>query len=86
MDREFSGTVTAVMMRKSQLYTALLEELSKKRKLSKKEEEAVDRYVLHMPGSLFLTNSEKENKKINYDLKLKDLKIDVNKVMKEIGL
>ncbi len=84
MDHNFSGTMAAVMMRKSQLYTALLDELSKKRKLSKKEEEAVDGYVLHMPSSLFITNDEKERKKINYDLKLKDLGIDVNKVMKEL--
>ncbi len=86
MDSNFSGTLTAVMMRKSQLYTALLEGLSKKRKLSKKEEEIVDSYVLHMPSSLFLTNSEKENKKINYDLKLKDLGIDMQKIIKELNL
>ncbi len=86
MDHEFSGTMTAVMMRKSQLFTALLAELSKKRKLSKKEENAVDKYVLQMPGRLFLTVDEKENKKVNYDLTLKDLKFDVSKIIGEIGI
>lgn len=87
MDSDFSGTVTAVMMRKSQLLYALLDEAAKKRgKASKDDEKLIDSYVSRMPGKVFLSASELERKRVNYDLKLKDLEIDVHKIIKELKL
>ena len=84
LDFAFSGAMGVVAMRKTELLNALMAALSQKRKLSKKEEDQVDMFVLNMPSRFFIAESEKKNNKINYDLKLKDLDIDVKKIMKEI--
>lgn len=86
LDYAFSGAMAVVAMRKTELLNKLLADLSEKKKLSKKEEEKVDEYVLNMPSKLFIAESEKKNQKINYDLKMKDTEINPDKVLKEIDL
>ncbi len=87
MDSDFSGTLAAVMMRKSQLLYALLDEAAKRKgRLSKQDEKLIDSYVLRMPSRFFLVDIEKEKKKVNYDLKLKDLSIDIKKILKDAGI
>ncbi|MCK4429058.1 MAG: hypothetical protein KAU95_01685 [Candidatus Aenigmarchaeota archaeon] len=80
------GVIGLIALRKSELFYKVVNELSKEKKLSKKNKEKVKRHISRMENEMFLSKEEKQNKKIKPNLRLENIGLNVQKVIKELNL
>jgi uncharacterized protein YpuA (DUF1002 family) len=80
------GIMGLIALRKSELFYKVVNELSKDRQISEDDKEKIKKYVSEMENELFLSKDERQNRRINSKLKLKDIDLDIQKVIKNIKL
>lgn len=78
------GIMGLIALRKSELFYKVISELSQEKQVSNKDK--IKTYIAQMENEIFLSKKEKENKKINPKLELKDLEIDIPSIIKEIKI
>ena len=81
---KFIGMMGLIALRKSELYYKIISELSRDNQLYEKDKKNIKKYIAEMENERLLSNKEKRNKKIDTKLNLRDLDIDIGKIIKEI--
>ena len=80
------GVLGLIALRKSELFYTVVNELSKEKELSEKDKEKIKRHISKMENEMFLSKEEKQSKIIKPKIKLKNIDLDIQKVIKEIKL
>mgnify|MGYP000368513404 CR=1 FL=1 len=78
------GIIGLIALRKSELFYKIMNSLSKEKEISDKDKIRIKKLISNMKNDEFLSKNEKQNKNINPNLRLEDLDIDFNKLIREL--
>jgi histidyl-tRNA synthetase len=86
MKKEYKvmGILGLIALRKSELFQKIMNELSKEKQISDKDKETIKKYISEMENEIFLSEEEKQSKKVNPLLKLDDINLDIKEIIKKI--
>ena len=80
------GLMGLIALRKSELFYTVVNELFKEKELSEKDKEKNKIHISKMENEMFLSKEEKQSKKIKPKLELKNIDLDIQKIIKEIEM